>query len=257
MNRLKNMKLKNKIALITGAGLGMGRATATLFSQEGATVIVNDLNNNDIENTLGLLDGNNHLALEGDISNSPNVVEMFNEIESKYGRIDIVVNNAGIGRSPGDGENGEIQEMEDSGWKGVMSVNLDGTFYVSREAVRLMLKKEIKGSLINISSTSAFSGEGPLHYCTSKGALLAFTRALAIDLGPKGIRVNAICPGPTATRMLEGIPDEWVNSMVAAIPLGRVGQPEEVAKTSLFLASDDSSFFTGQTLAANGGSHMI
>ena len=120
-----------------------------------------------------------------------------------------------------------------------------------------MLKKETKGSLINISSTSAFSGEGPLHYCTSKGALLSFTRALAVDLGSKGIRVNAICPGPTATRMLEGIPDEWVESMVSAIPLGRVGQPEEVAKTSLFLASEDSSFFTGQTLAANGGSFMI
>ena len=150
------MKLKNKIALVTGAGLGMGRATATMFSQEGATVIVNDLNNDDIEKTMELLDGNNHLALEGDISKSSNVVDMFKEIESKYRRIDIVVNNAGIGRSPGDGENGEIQEMEDSGWKGVMSVNLDGTFYVSREAVRLMLKKEIKGSLINISSTSAF-----------------------------------------------------------------------------------------------------
>ena len=99
------MKLKNKIALVTGAGLGMGRATATMFSQEGATVIVNDLNNDDIENTLGLLDGNNHLALEGDISKSSNVVDMFKEIES----IDIVVNTAGIGRSPGDGENGEIQ----------------------------------------------------------------------------------------------------------------------------------------------------
>ena len=146
------MKLKNKIALVTGAGLGMGRATATMFSQEGATIIVNDLNNDDIEKTMELLDGNNHLALEGDISKSSKVVDMFKEIESKYRRIDIVVNNAGIGRSPGDGENGEIQEMEDSGWKGVMSVNLDGTFYVSREAVRLMLKKEIKGSLINISS---------------------------------------------------------------------------------------------------------
>ena len=251
------MKLKGKLALITGAGLGMGRATAILFSQEGAEVIINDLNKDDLETTLDMLEGNNNSSYIGDISESDIVKDMFKEIETKYHQIDIVVNNAGIGRFSGDGENGEIQEMEDVGWKGVMGVNLDGTFFVSREAVRLMLKKETKGSLINISSTSAFSGEGPLHYCTSKGALLSFTRALAVDLGSKGIRVNAICPGPTATRMLEGIPDEWVESMVSAIPLGRVGQPEEVAKTSLFLASEDSSFFTGQTLAANGGSFMI
>ena len=251
------MKLKGKVALITGAGLGMGRATALLFSQEGAEVIVNDLNKDDLATTLDMLEGSNNFSYVGDISKSDIVKDMFKEIETKYHQIDIVVNNAGIGRFSGDGENGEIQEMEDVGWKGVMGVNLDGTFFVSREAVRLMLKKETKGSLINISSTSAFSGEGPLHYCTSKGALLSFTRALAVDLGSKGIRVNAICPGPTATRMLEGIPDEWVESMVSAIPLGRVGQPEEVAKTSLFLASEDSSFFTGQTLAANGGSFMI
>ena len=251
------MKLKGKVALITGAGLGMGRATALLFSQEGAEVIINDLNKDDLETTLDMLEGNNNSSYIGDISESDIVKDMFKEIETKYHKIDIVVNKAGIGRFSGDGENGEIQEMEDVGWKGVMGVNLDGTFFVSREAVRLMLKKETKGSLINISSTSAFSGEGPLHYCTSKGALLSFTRALAVDLGSKGIRVNAICPGPTATRMLEGIPDEWVESMVSAIPLGRVGQPEEVAKTSLFLASEDSSFFTGQTLAANGGSFMI
>ena len=251
------MKLKGKVALITGAGLGMGRATALLFSQEGAEVIINDLNKDDLETTLDMLEGSNNSSYIGDISESDIVKDMFKEIETKYHKIDIVVNNAGIGRFSGDGENGEIQEMEDVGWKGVMGVNLDGTFFVSREAVRLMLKKETKGSLINISSTSAFSGEGPLHYCTSKGALLSFTRALAVDLGSKGIRVNAICPGPTATRMLEGIPDEWVESMVSAIPLGRVGQPEEVAKTSLFLASEDSSFFTGQTLAANGGSFMI
>ena len=251
------MKLKGKVALITGAGLGMGRATALLFSQEGAEVIINDLNKDDLETTLDMLEGNNNSSYIGDISESDIVKDMFKEIETKYHKIDIVVNNAGIGRFSGDGENGEIQEMEDVGWKGVMGVNLDGTFFVSREAVRLMLKKETKGSLINISSTSAFSGECPLHYCTSKGALLSFTRALAVDLGSKGIRVNAICPGPTATRMLEGIPDEWVESMVSAIPLGRVGQPEEVAKTSLFLASEDSSFFTGQTLAANGGSFMI
>ena len=251
------MKLKNKVALITGAGLGMGRATASLFSKEGAKVIINDISEKDLEETLNILTGGDNISFVGDISKSDEVKRMFKQIESKYKKLDIVVNNAGIGRFQGDGENGEIHEMEDGGWRGVMGVNLDGSFHVSREAVRLMLKTKTKGSLINISSTSAFSGEGPLHYCTSKGAILAFTRALAIDLGHKGIRVNAICPGPTATRMLEGIPEEWVKSMIADIPLGRVGEAIEVAKTSLFLASNDSSFFTGQTLAPNGGSHMV
>ena len=251
------MKLEGKVALVTGAGLGMGRATAKLFSDEGAKVIINDVSQENLEETLNLLSDGDHTIFLGDISKSFSVTDMFKVIQSKYDGIDIVVNNAGIGRAEGDGENGEIQEMQDEGWKGVMSVNLDGTFYVSRESVRLMIDQDISGSIINISSTSAFSGEGPLHYCTSKGAILAFTRALAIDLGPKGIRVNAICPGPTNTRMLEGIPEEWVKSMIADIPLGRIGEPEEVARTSLFLASDDASFFTGQTLAANGGSHMI
>ena len=177
------MKLKGKVALITGAGLGMGRATALLFSQEGAEVIINDLNKDDLETTLDMLEGNNNSSYIGDISESDIVKDMFKEIETKYQKIDIVVNNAGIGRFSGDGENGEIQEMEDVGWKGVMGVNLDGTFFVSREAVRLMLKKETKGSLIIISSTSAFSGEGPVQYCTSKGALFSFSRALAVELG--------------------------------------------------------------------------
>ena len=129
----------------------MGRATASLFSKEGAIVIINDISEKDLEETLNILTGGDNMSFVGDISKSDEVKRMFKQIESKYKKLDIVVNNAGIGRFQGDGENGEIHEMEDGGWRGVMGVNLDGTFHVSREAVRLMLKTKTKGSLINIS----------------------------------------------------------------------------------------------------------
>ena len=250
------MRLKNKVILITGAGLGMGRATAKIFSEEGATLILNDISETDVKDTLSMLDGEGHQFYTGDISDSSVVLDMFKEIKNSYNRIDGVINNAGIGRAPGDGENAEIQETNDAGWRGVMGVNLDGAFHVTREAVRLMLEMNTKGSIVNISSTSAFTGDGPLAYCTSKGALLAFTRALALNLSSKSIRVNAICPGPITGRMMSSIPQEWQDSLAASIPLGRLGDPQEVAKTSLFLISDDASFYTGQTLSPNGGSHM-
>jgi 3-oxoacyl-[acyl-carrier protein] reductase len=234
----------------------MGRATAKIFSEEGASLILNDINDSDVKETLDMLQGDMHQIYTGDISDSSMVLDMFTFIKSSYGRIDGVINNAGIGRAPGDGENAEIQETNDEGWRGVIGVNLDGTFHITREAVRLMLEKNTKGSIVNISSTSAYTGEGPLAYCTSKGALLAFTRALALNLSSKGIRVNAICPGPTSGRMMDSIPQEWQDSLAASIPLGRLGEPEEIAKTSLFLISEDSSFYTGQTLSPNGGSHM-
>ena len=250
------MRLRDKVILISGAGFGMGRETAKIFADEGASLMLNDINESDLKNTLSMLKGGTHQVYAGEISDSSMVMDMFAEIKASYKRIDGVVNNAGIGRSPGDGENAEIHETNDEGWRGVIGVNLDGAFYITREAVRLMFENKTKGSIVNISSTSAYTGDGPLAYCTSKGALLSFTRALALNLSSKGIRVNAICPGPISGRMMDSIPQEYQDSLAASIPLGRLGQPEEVARTSLFLLSDDSSFFTGQTLSPNGGSYM-
>ena len=161
------MRLENKVILISGAGLGMGRATAKIFSEEGASLILNDINDSDVKETLDMLEGD-HQVYTGDISDSSMVLDMFTFIKSSYGRIDGVINNAGIGRAPGDGENAEIQETNDEGWRGVIGVNLDGTFHITREAVRLMLEKNTKGSIVNISSTSAYTGDGPLAYCTLK-----------------------------------------------------------------------------------------
>jgi len=275
------MKLEGKVALVTGAGQGMGRAIAERFHAEGAQVVVNDLSPEEVEATVTAL-GDRCLALPANIADSAAVAEMFDQLHQHHpGGLDLLVNNAGIGAAPGDGfdlyqqrlaQRGEqlargeepsvyadqITDMEDRGWQAVMNVNINGVFHTCREAVRSMVRHGRSGcSIVNISSTSALSGEGAVHYCASKAAVLGLTRCLATELGARGIRVNAICPGPTNTRMMDGISKEWMQAMVQAVPLGRIGEPHEVAAAALFLASDEASFFTGQTLMANGGTHLL
>ena len=275
------MRLKNKVALITGAGLGMGRAIARLFAAEGAAVVVADIGAADARETLDLINVRGDCRAEiCDVTDSSKVRAMFERVSEHYGRLDILVNNAGAGSASGDGQErynalldqrakqlaaGEehpvfadhIVHMEDDGWQRVVNINLNGTFFCSREAVRLMAGSDGGGSIISTSSTSGLNGEGGVHYCASKAAILGFTKSLARELAPRGIRVNAICPGPTNTRMMQGISEQWAQSIIAAVPIGRLGEPEEVARAVLFLASDDSSLFTGQTLACNGGMHMV
>jgi 3-oxoacyl-[acyl-carrier protein] reductase len=147
--------------------------------------------------------------------------------------------------------------MEDEGWRAVMAVNLDGAFYCTREALRIMAAHDIRGSIINIASTAVQSGEGPLHYVTSKAALVGMTRALAREVASRGIRINAVAPGPTDTPLMRSIPDEWISSLEKAIPLGRLAKPSEVAAAVRFLASDEASYVTGSVLVANGGSYFF
>ena len=275
------MRLQGKVALVTGAGLGMGRAMAQLFAREGAAVAVVDVTEGDAKDTLALIDGRGDcMHAIADISDSAQVAAVYAAVEQRYGRLDVLVNNAGIGSAPNDGYDkfyqrmgrmneqlarGEtpdvfldhIIDMQDDGWQRVIDINLNGLFYNCREAVRSMIRCGAKGSIINISSTSGLNGTGAVHYCASKAAVLGFTKCLARELGPRGIRVNAICPGATNTRMMAGISPDYARQLVQQIPLGRIGEPDEVAHTALFLASDESSFFTGQTLAANGGMHML
>lgn len=275
------MALSGKTAVVTGAGQGMGRAITQRLASEGAQVAALDINPELARETVaGCADSADCLSSACDISDSKAVDTVFAMVEQELGPVSILVNNAGIGRAHGDGSdemyalmarrNEELAQgqpavthvdhivfMEDEGWRGVMSVNLDGTFFCTRAAVRSMSRANLQGSIINIASTGAQSGEGPVHYVTSKSALIGMTRALARELGSRGIRVNAVAPGPTNTPIMQGIPDQWISDMEAAIPLGRMAEPAEIANAVCWLAGDESSMCTGSVLVANGGSYFL
>lgn len=276
-----SQRLHNKVAIVTGAAQGIGQAIAIRLAEEGAALGIADISRDALNKTTSAIEalGGRVLPQGCDVTDSRSVAALFAAVTDEFGRVDVLVNNAGIGTAPNDGfdlyqqrmaERGaqlhagetptiyadHIPDMEDEGWLKVVDVNLNGTFYACREAVRQMIKQRSAGSIINIASTSAVSGEGGVHYCASKAAILGLTKSLAMEMAPRNIRVNAICPGPTNTPIMANISDEWKQSMIAAIPLGRIGEPVEIANTALFLASDESSSFTGQTLMANLGTYL-
>jgi 3-oxoacyl-[acyl-carrier protein] reductase len=271
--------LTGKVAVVTGAGQGMGRAIALRLSELGASVAALDLNADAIQETVAAMSSPGK-AIICNVSDSAEVNSAFAEVEAALGDISVLVNNAGTGRAPGDGSDqmyalmGQRNEewaasgdsethvdhlifMEDEGWQGVMGVNLNGAFYCTRAAVRSMVRSGIAGSIVSIASTAAQSGEGPVHYVTSKAALIGMTRALARELGSRNIRITAVAPGPTNTPIMEGIPEQWIKDMEDAIPLGRMAEPREIAQAVSWLASDASSMCTGSVLVANGGSYFF
>ena len=275
------MKLNGKTAIVTGAGQGIGAAIVTRLAQDGARVAAIDLNAESAQKVIDTLPNPDvHLALGANVGDSAAVIKAIRTARDTFGQLDFAVNNAGIGRADGDGSdafydamgkrneqlaNGEtptvmvdhLIHMEDKGWQAVMDVNLNGPFYVCRELTRIMAEDNKGGAIVNISSTSAQSGEGSPHYVTSKTALVGLTRQLARELAPRNIRVNAVAPGPTDTPVMQGIPAEWITSMENAIPLGRMANPSEIAAAVAYLLSDDASYVTGSILAANGGSYYF
>ena len=269
------MKLQDRIALVTGGGSGIGRAIALRFAQEGAHVIVNDLTREAAQTTVDELGAGQGRAIAADVSDSAQVRTMFAEVEQGYGgRLDVLVNNAGIAGSSSERERlarvaearvsetlaGEItthwditQNMTDEAWHRMIGVHLNGTFFCTREALKLMSRVN-RGAIVNLSSVAALTGIDVVpHYSAAKGGILSLTRALAREVGSRGIRVNAICPGYVETPMTSGIPPLMQKILVSQTPLRRWGQPEEIAATTLFLASDDAAFYTGQWLSPNGG----
>lgn len=271
------MKLENRIALVTGGGSGIGRAIAHLFAEEGARVVVNDLRLESAEKTVkGMRDPARGRAIQADVADSAQVRAMFTAAERELGALDVLVNNAGIAVGPGDDRAAVVKKaetrimemlsgqgiqthlditenMSDEAWRRMLAVHVDGTFFCTREALRLMSRRN-RGAIVNISSVAALMGlEAAPHYSAAKGAILSFTRAVAREVASRGIRVNAICPGYIDTPMTEGVPPLIRAATLSRTPLGRLGEPGEVAATALFLASDDSSFFTGQWLSPNGG----
>jgi 3-oxoacyl-[acyl-carrier protein] reductase len=274
------MLLKNKRAVVTGAAQGIGRAIALRLAAEGARVAVLDIDEAQAKAVWTNSEPGLHLGLACDVSDSKSVDAVFASIAETFGGVDVLVNNAGIGRGPNDGSDqmyaaiaertaqiargetptahpDQMIHMSDEGWARVLGVNLNGQFYCARAAVRLMAVDNIAGSIVNIASTSAASGEGPLHYVTSKAAVIGFTRGLARELSSRRIRVNAVHPGPTNTPIMSNLPDDMIKAMEAAVPLGRMAQPEEVAAAVAFLASDQASYATGSVLTVNGGSYFV
>lgn len=244
------MKLDNKIAFVTGAAQGMGAAIVREFVARGALVYAADINAEAIEASVAEL-GDRARAVVCNVMDEASVQAAMQRISDEAGRLDVLVNNAGTGSVD------SFLDTPVENWERVLDVNLKGTFLCAREAARLMVAKETAGTIINFSSTGAVTGEGPSHYVASKAGVMGLTRALARELAPQKIRVNTIVPGPTDTPMMAGIPDEWMQAMIAAIPLGRLCQPDEVARVAAFLASDDASFITGQNITVNGGSAFL
>jgi len=274
------MKLDGRVALVTGGGSGIGRAICLRFAGEGARVVVNDIRLEAAEATVKAMgDPARGRALAADVADSAAVRAMFAVIEREYGGLDVLVNNAGIAVT-GNEDRAALQQkfetrimetmsgqgiqthlditenLSDEAWRRMLAVHLDGTFYCTREALRLMGRRN-RGSIVNQSSVAALTGlESVPHYSAAKGGILSFTRAVAREVASRGIRVNAICPGFIDTPMTEPMSPLLRAAAIARTPLGRVGEPEDVAATALFLASDDSAFVTGQWLSPNGGLHI-
>lgn len=244
------MKLKNRVALVTGAARGIGKAIALALAQAGASVVVVDLDQAGIQQVAREIEelGQQAKAIRADVSQRQEVQRLVSETAATFGKIDILVNNAGIIRR------GKFIEHELQDWEKVLSVNLGGTFNCSQEVVPLMIKQE-SGKIINISSIAGKVGDlaSAPSYGTSKGAINTFTFSLARELAPYGINVNAIAPHAIETDMSREWPAEKRRQIIESIPLKRLGTPEEVAEAVVFLASDGANFITGEILDINGG----
>ncbi len=243
-------RLDNKVAIITGAGMGMGQAGALLFAREGAKVVVVDWNAEAGEKTTRMIkdSGGEAMFVKADVSKAKDVENVVKKTVSTYGRLDIIYNNAAIIGRPAFTE--DVTEEE---WEHIMSINLKGVWLGMKYAIPEMLKGG-GGSIVNTASQCGDRGTrnlGP--YCAAKGGVLALTRITAMELAKKNIRVNALNPGIIATPMAMTSPPEELKSFEEIIPQGRLGKPEEVAYAALFLASDESSHVTGHTLVVDGG----
>jgi len=250
------MRLTNKIAIITGAGSGQGRAAALTFSREGAKIVVSDWKPELGEETVTLVQkaGGKAIFVRTDVSESADVQNLIRTTVSTFGRIDILYNNAGVGFSSPLSMSDVINTPE-ADWDRVIAINLRSMYLTAKYGVPEMIKSG-GGSIINTASIAALIGSGAAHaYTAAKGGMVALSRALAVEFGPKNIRVNCICPGAIDTPMIAPVVEPLKKSgrLFMTSPIRRLGTPEDIANCALFLASDESSFVTGATIVVDGG----
>src|SRR5512139_116712 len=246
------LKLKGKVALVTGAAQGIGKAVALLLARNGADILVSDINLEKAEETAREVEGLGQRALvvKTNVAEANDVEKMVQTALERFGRIDILVNNAGITRDK------LLLRMSDEDWDAVLGVNLKGTFLCTRAVIRPMAKQK-SGKIVSIASVvGAMGNAGQANYGASKAGVIGFTKTVAREYAVRGINVNAIAPGYIETPMTEALPDKAKEELKRLIPMDRLGKPEDVAEAVLFLVSEASTYITGQVLHVNGGIYM-
>ncbi|MGM9927481.1 MAG: 3-oxoacyl-[acyl-carrier-protein] reductase [Bacillus sp. (in: firmicutes)] len=247
------MKLQGQVALVTGASRGIGKEIALELARLGASVVVNYAGNevkaNEVVEQVKQL-GQQAMAIRCDVANGEEVAAMIKAVVETFGKIDILVNNAGVTRD------NLLMRMKEEEWDTVIDTNLKGVFLCSKNVTRPMMKQR-QGIIINVASVVGISGNaGQANYVAAKAGVIGLTKTMAKELAPRNIRVNAVAPGFITTDMTDELSEDVRHHLLAQIPLGRLGEPGDIAKVVAFLASDDSAYMTGQTLTVDGGMVM-
>jgi len=244
------MRLAGKVAIITGAGRGIGQATAMKFAKEGATVAVCDIDERSAIDTARMVEGatgGRAMPFRVDVTDKLSIQHMVEAVHGQCGRIDILVNNAGIVADA------QLKKMTDEQFDRVIDINLKGTYNCTKAVVDIMLDQQ-SGVILNASSIVGLYGNfGQTNYAASKFGVIGMVKTWARELGKRGIRANAVCPGFISTQIISGIPEKVVDALENKVPLGRLGRPEEIANAYAFLASDEASYINGAVLEVSGG----
>ena len=246
------MRLKYKVAIITGSARGIGQATALKFAAEGAKVVVCDLERKAVDDVVAeiVAKGGQAIGFTVNVTDKASIAAMVKGVTDEYGRIDVLVNNAGIV------DDAMFRKMSDEQFERVIDINLKGTYNCARAVVDIMIAQNA-GVILNASSVVGLYGNfGQTNYAASKFGVIGMAKTWARELGRKGIRANAVCPGFVETTILKSIPQKVMQAMIDRVPLGRLAKPEEIANTYAFLASDEASYINGAVIEVSGGANI-